>query len=383
MPRPDEGMIHAWLDGELDAAEAARVEQLVETDPEWGAVAAEARGLVAASSRIVGALDVVPDGVIPAGSKAGHATAKTSRFSVRPWMRMAAGLALVAGTAYAARTRFADIGELPVAKSAPSSVLADSPAVAGTVAAPETPAPAPARPAPARSATVGVAGTIAAGTGAQDRQREATPPAPARAQARPDASAPVDQLASAVAEITRSEDSLRKAMVASRAVDDSSRAERLRRLQNSELRLSEVVVTGVAEPPRDSTLARAQPRRAAAEPTREAAAKSAGTAALRPRIVIDREGNALGGLFNASALEGCWRTRTTAAVDSVLVNPRVVAMHRDTLLVAFIPLSEGRRAVLFPETIRVVRRGADELRGLANDRDGNPVAFTATRITCP
>ena len=32
MPQVDEGLIHAWLDGQLPPAEAARVEQLVATD---------------------------------------------------------------------------------------------------------------------------------------------------------------------------------------------------------------------------------------------------------------------------------------------------------------------------------------------------------------
>ncbi|MCC7194690.1 MAG: zf-HC2 domain-containing protein [Gemmatimonadaceae bacterium] len=65
MPHPDEALIHAWLDGELDAAEAARVERLVNDDPAWAAAAAEARGLIAASERIVSALDHVPAGVVP------------------------------------------------------------------------------------------------------------------------------------------------------------------------------------------------------------------------------------------------------------------------------------------------------------------------------
>ncbi|MDH5234705.1 MAG: hypothetical protein OEW77_07065, partial [Gemmatimonadota bacterium] len=108
MPRPDEGMIHAWLDGELSAGEAERVAQLAAEDPEWAAAVAEARGLVAASSRIVRALDVIPGGVVPAGTRAagspagasaGSRSAHKPRYVVRPWMRMAAGVVLVVGTA--------------------------------------------------------------------------------------------------------------------------------------------------------------------------------------------------------------------------------------------------------------------------------------------
>ena len=50
MSRPDEGMIHAWLDRELDAADAARIEALVRDDAEWAAAAAAARGFIAASA---------------------------------------------------------------------------------------------------------------------------------------------------------------------------------------------------------------------------------------------------------------------------------------------------------------------------------------------
>ena len=92
MPHPDEGLLHAWLDGELDAAEAARVEALVASDPEWAVAAMEARGLLAASARIVAALDHVPANVIPQPA--------TSRRTASRWMwRVAAVVALMAGSA--------------------------------------------------------------------------------------------------------------------------------------------------------------------------------------------------------------------------------------------------------------------------------------------
>ena len=61
----DEGTIHAWLDGALDAEQARGVEEHVRQCARCGEAVAEARGLVAASSRILGALDDVPAGVIP------------------------------------------------------------------------------------------------------------------------------------------------------------------------------------------------------------------------------------------------------------------------------------------------------------------------------
>ena len=91
MQHPEEGIIHAWLDGELPAEEAAALEAHVVACADCSAKVAEARGLVAASSRIVSALDIVPGGVIPA--------AKHAR---RPWyastqLRAAAAVLIVAG----------------------------------------------------------------------------------------------------------------------------------------------------------------------------------------------------------------------------------------------------------------------------------------------
>ena len=91
MPHPDEGLIHAWLDGQLSLAEAAQVEQLVATDAEWAAAAAEARGVIAASSRILLALDRVPSGVVPRRTVAREAR------RLPWWTKMAAGVVLVVG----------------------------------------------------------------------------------------------------------------------------------------------------------------------------------------------------------------------------------------------------------------------------------------------
>lgn len=66
MQHPDEGMIHSWLDGVLPAEEAAGLESHVATCQSCAATVAEARGFIAASSRILTALDDVPRGVIPA-----------------------------------------------------------------------------------------------------------------------------------------------------------------------------------------------------------------------------------------------------------------------------------------------------------------------------
>jgi hypothetical protein len=66
MQHIDEGTIHSWLDGALSAEEAARVQAHVAECPQCAAAFAEARGFIAASSRILTALDHVPRGVVPA-----------------------------------------------------------------------------------------------------------------------------------------------------------------------------------------------------------------------------------------------------------------------------------------------------------------------------
>ena len=159
MSRPDDGLIHAWLDGELDAVEAARVAKLVETDAEWGAAAAEARGLIAASSRIVKSLDVVPAGVIPSGSKAGGAPPR--RVAVRPWLRIAATVALVAGVGYVAnesRSPTEVAGDATSVSPVADSAESDRTAIVQTTAPAGSPAVAPAVARDERAGGVGAGG---------------------------------------------------------------------------------------------------------------------------------------------------------------------------------------------------------------------------------
>jgi hypothetical protein len=101
----DEGMIHAWIDGALSSDESARMESHANSCAGCAALVAEARGLVAASSRILASLDAVPAGVIP-GSGAGtdQLAALRARRAAdsRRWWRdrrfvAAASLVLVAG----------------------------------------------------------------------------------------------------------------------------------------------------------------------------------------------------------------------------------------------------------------------------------------------
>jgi Putative zinc-finger len=88
MQHLDEGTIHSWLDGALSADEAARAEAHVAECPQCAAAVAEARGFIAASSRILTSLDYVPRGVVPA--------APPVRWSNRAVWRVAAAVLIVA-----------------------------------------------------------------------------------------------------------------------------------------------------------------------------------------------------------------------------------------------------------------------------------------------
>ena len=70
MQHLDEGTIHSWLDGALSTEEATRVSAHVEECPQCAAAIAEARGFIAASSRILTALDNVPRAVVPISARA-------------------------------------------------------------------------------------------------------------------------------------------------------------------------------------------------------------------------------------------------------------------------------------------------------------------------
>jgi hypothetical protein len=96
MQHPDEGTIHSWLDSALSAEDAARVESHVAECPQCAAAVAEARGFIAASSRILTALDDVPRGVVPAGTDTGP-VGSARRRDFRILWRAAAAVLVVAG----------------------------------------------------------------------------------------------------------------------------------------------------------------------------------------------------------------------------------------------------------------------------------------------
>jgi anti-sigma factor RsiW len=194
MQHPDEGTIHAWLDGELPEDQANGIAAHVNECPECSAMVAEARGLIAASTRILTALDNVPAGVIPEGAARPSAPVRRRRWYDRTDIRAAAALLIVAGASYLVVKR--DSGA-----SRETLMVADKvqPAPAPP-AAPASPADKPAMEqsvAPQRAANV-AAGGSAAVTGmnkAMSREtingREAQTPPTSRARARTRADADV------------------------------------------------------------------------------------------------------------------------------------------------------------------------------------------------
>ncbi|MEO7965307.1 MAG: zf-HC2 domain-containing protein, partial [Gemmatimonadaceae bacterium] len=69
MEHLDEGTVHAWLDGALSPDEGKRIEEHMGTCADCSALVAEARGLIAASARILSSLDEVPRVQVESGAR--------------------------------------------------------------------------------------------------------------------------------------------------------------------------------------------------------------------------------------------------------------------------------------------------------------------------
>lgn len=150
----DEGTIHAWLDGALEATRAREVDAHVAGCSSCSAAVAEARGLIAGASRILTGLDDVPSGVVP----------KTTVTAPRASWRGGRGAQWVTGIAAALMlaigvttwNREAVVRQLPESGTLPKpSALPSLPTgVSADVASPAVPAPAsvaaPVREVPAR-----------------------------------------------------------------------------------------------------------------------------------------------------------------------------------------------------------------------------------------
>ena len=158
MQHLDEGTIHSWLDGALSADESARADAHVKECRQCAAAVAEARGFIAASSRILTALDNAPRGVIPA-------SAPRRRFDPIMWRVAASVLVVAAGTLVVFQNRGGD--ERPRSISSDGALQVPQPTsvterVSVGAAAPIAPVPAGAVQTRTGQAVTGSAATAAA-----------------------------------------------------------------------------------------------------------------------------------------------------------------------------------------------------------------------------
>lgn len=333
MMQPDEGLIHAWLDGELPPDEAARVEQLVANDAVWAAAAAEARGLIAASARILSALDDVPAQVMPDRRPA---TAAKPR-GLPWWTRAAAAVIVVAGGSVLVLQR-SEAPSLP------------APQVADTARAPaaSSPVPAEAKQEATTPSTPVVSPSARARTATADAaSSEKSQPTTAPAVAPPPAGAP--------------------ATVAPSAVAPSAVAEKL------------------AAPIAQATVPTAAPVREAVPMMRTAGGAPVPRAELanapaQPLALRDQEArrakaasdvSVMGGVVAAPAMPVCFvvRDAATPAGDSVVMHQ--VRLAGDTVFLAL------RTAE--PAVTAWVLRGAGPRPGLRSPM----IAIIATPTSCP
>ena len=188
MQHPDEGTIHAWLDGALNAGDARAFEAHVAECVQCAAAVTEARGLLAASSRILSALDSVPGGVLPAiepGTGSDERVIPIGR-SPRwrsPGWRAAAAIVLVGSVSWLATRSVGDRAERNLSSPAEvSSAAVSSPTPKSARAEADSIAPVreqsapPSAPAVAQSAGRGAARGSASTAGPV---KPVVPPAPA------------------------------------------------------------------------------------------------------------------------------------------------------------------------------------------------------------
>ncbi|MGQ0642725.1 MAG: carboxypeptidase regulatory-like domain-containing protein [Gemmatimonadaceae bacterium] len=150
MQHLDEGTIHAWLDGALAPNEASAAEAHVQTCAQCASMVAEARGLVAASSRILAALDDVPAVQEPR-------TLPIARRRAAPWWRRAGVGYAAAATAFLAVGTTIILQRMPAdqAFQAAAPVASETRSVQPDVTVLESIVPPPARSAAGAANEVG------------------------------------------------------------------------------------------------------------------------------------------------------------------------------------------------------------------------------------
>ena len=175
---PEEGTLHAYIDGELSPAESAALEQHVGECSLCAAALAEARGFVAAASRVITTLDAAPSSAAKPVAPTVLTPAIPPRRAVRPpvfrvpYARAAALLLLVGGTAFVVdRTGMLAGGRTTAAESMMTDAVAERDLAAATPAEAPTTSAVPPVQAP-EPAAVGTTLSTGAGSGATRSARQ-------------------------------------------------------------------------------------------------------------------------------------------------------------------------------------------------------------------
>ncbi|CAN5523119.1 hypothetical protein BH09GEM1_BH09GEM1_25310 [soil metagenome] len=208
----DEGTIHAWLDGELDEAQATRIQAHIGQCGACAAHVAEARGLIAGASRVVGMLDDAPTPLVrPAAAPTAGTNLSVwrmlrvtpARASIAAALVVAVGIALTRGQIAhevpgSSRVESAALPmasmPAPMAATQPADTILES-AIARRLAAESPPrtvgrapgvavpsAPAPPRPSP-NADLADAESKVAAGRATVSAQREMAAPGADRTRA--------------------------------------------------------------------------------------------------------------------------------------------------------------------------------------------------------
>jgi putative zinc finger protein len=256
----DEGTIHAWIDGALDATQSREVESHVAQCAACAEAVAEARGLVAGASRILLALDDVPAGVTPK-----RAPSPRRQWRAAPWVTgIAAAFVLAIGISTWRRGDVSsempslklesdtaamrvEVGQRAATATGQSSTANNVAEIAATPQSPPSP-PSPTIPAQARAKSEVRPQTPPSGRGALQRQTladVAPQPQVGRASARRDAVAEGGVAGGGLGAVAKSA-AVSSAPAADAVLRSSVDTTRLRRSMQS-ARLDEVVVTSATE----------------------------------------------------------------------------------------------------------------------------------------
>ncbi|MEX1186160.1 MAG: zf-HC2 domain-containing protein [Gemmatimonadaceae bacterium] len=176
---PEEGTLHAYIDGELSPGEAATLELHVGQCARCAAALAEARGFVAAASRVITTLDAAPSSAVAPAAPVIVQPSAPARRVVRPlifrlpYARAAALLLLVGGTAVVLdRTGTFARGR----SSQAESLMADAATASEIVAEPTAESPTAAMPASAPAAAADLSTEAGGGTTGNAARDAVAPP---------------------------------------------------------------------------------------------------------------------------------------------------------------------------------------------------------------